>query len=458
MTLRFITIVIFVLVITVDALEDILNNGSLSTQSVLGRSVLTSARRLDGEVDYSWMAKYSLKYQGCHHIKTWNTDAYYEDDVKVRTDRLVRFRLCPSNHCNNRGSTGCSKGYGDYVVDIDTYVSAHVEALRRQDEIKCENYVYKRCDCYDNDDNEEQEYCIYDCFKKGKKYSCIDNNPYVDDDDQHEGKNDLRDFEKYFEGCSEFKYDDRRRLGQGDDEDEEVKYYIGTYCADQGGKIYLGMFTDNSCTEFADKNAGRSTYKHLTGGETLPYSDRSMIRGDCIFCDNNKENKNGNNNDKNNDGEINKECREVYASAGKCETFLSSGPSFINEAACYFMQGIELIRKDGWVDTSFTRPNKVVSFFIFFFAVSFVLLGAYIYYLRMSKFSFRCSFWILNSMISPLLFILNRIRNADKSYSLIRSPREEFNHRTNYKVNTYSFRCSLVTTFVMSGKVTFKFN
>ena len=376
-----------ILIVTSHAFEKILNIGSLSTDSTLGKSILSSARRLDdGEVDYSWMANYSLKYQGCHHIKTWNTNAYYEDDVKVKTDRLIRFRLCPSKHCNNRGSTGCSKGYGDYVVDIDTYVSAHVEALRRQDEIKCENYVYKHCDCYDNDDNEQQEYCEYDCYKKGKKYSCIDNNPYVDDD-KVEGKNDLRDFERYFEGCSEFNYNDGRRLEDGDNDEDEIQYYIGAYCVDQGGKVYLGMFTDDTCTEFADKNAGRSTYKKITGGDSLPYSDYSMIRGDCIYCDNTEANrKNNNNNNNRDDGEINKECQEVYASAGKCETFLSSGPSFLNEAACYFMQGIELVRKDGWVDTTFTRPNSVVSFFIFLFAVSFVLLGAYIYYLRMSKF------------------------------------------------------------------------
>lgn len=386
MSLRLRTfLVLFILIVKSHAFENILlNNGSLSTHSPLGKSILSSARRLDdGEVDYSWMANYSLKYQGCHHIKTWNTEAYYEDDVKVKTDRLIRFRLCPSKHCNNRGSTGCSKGYGDFVVDIDTYVSAHVEALRRQDEIKCENYVYKHCDCYDNDDNdnENQEYCEYDCYKKGKKYSCIDNNPYVDDD-KVEGKNDLRDFERYFEGCSQFEYGNERRLEQGDDNDV-VQYYIGTYCADQGGKVYLGMFTDDACTSFADKNAGRSTYKQLTGGDSLPYSDYSMIRGDCISCDNEEANKNNNNHNEDDDGEINKECQEVYASAGKCESFLSNGPSVLNEAACYFMQGIELVRKDGWVDTTFTRPNSVVSFFIFLFAVSFVLLGAYIYYLRM---------------------------------------------------------------------------
>jgi hypothetical protein len=89
-------------------------------------------------------------------------------------------------------------------------------------------------------------------------------------------------------------------------------------------------------------------------------------------------------------------CKELYEASGKCETHMGSnngyaGPNTINEFGCYYLEGIKLGNKNGIVDTSLTRPNKVVSFFIFLFSVSFTLLGAFIYYLRMSKFLFWIS-------------------------------------------------------------------
>jgi hypothetical protein len=389
-------LLLFAIILTATNADAFNDFNDLTTNSQLGKSLLNKARRLnnngDDDVDTSWMSNYSMKFQGCHNIQQWNMDAEDDYDVRIKTARMARFRLCPSNSCKKNNSNGCGKGYGDYVVDVDTYVSAYVEAQRRQDEYECQLYMYNHCYCQDSDD---MELCEYKCYLKARKYDCIEQNPYYDDDANDQGlyTNDLRDFERYFKECSEFEQDDGdRRLGQDDGDDEEITYYIGSYCADQGGKIYLGMFTDNSCTEFADKNAGRTTYKELTGGKSLPFSDYSMIRTDCVSCLE-KENPQDqgddayNNNNKNNgddDIRISDSCEEVYSAAGKCETEMGShGPYEINQRSCYFINGIKIVRKDGIIDTTFTRPNKVISFFIFLFAVSFVLLGAYIYYLRM---------------------------------------------------------------------------
>ena len=152
----------------------------------------------------------------------------------------------------------------------------------------------------------------------------------------------------------------------------------------------MGMFTDDKCTNFADKNAGRTTYKELTRGQELPYSDYSMVRSDCVSCEEQDEDYRDDDGDQGDDAEdeirISNACKEVYQAAGKCENEMEdSGRSDLNHNACYYMEGIKIIRRDGIIDTSFSRPNKVASFFIFLFAVSFVLLGAIIYYFRMSK-------------------------------------------------------------------------
>lgn len=355
--------------------------------------MVASSRRLDEDgADYSWMTDYSLKFQGCHHIMTWNGDAEEDsDEVKIQTTRLVRFRLCPTNKCSQRTGSGCSKGYGDYIADVYRYVSAYSQAQRRQDEYQCQSYLYKHCDCEDSDDKGDdfdKDICEYQCYNKARKYSCIENNPYYDDDHKdQEYLEDYKTLEKYFEGCTQFSpYNDERKLEEDDDDDDGETYYIGLYCADQGGNIFLGMFTDDRCTNFADKNAGRTTYKGLTGGQELPYSDYSMVRSDCVSCEDQEEQRDGDENDDDAEAEalISEACQEVYQAAGKCETQMEeSGPSTLNQNACYYMEGIQIIRRDGIIDTSFSRPNKVASFFIFLFAVSFVLLGAIIYYFRM---------------------------------------------------------------------------
>lgn len=373
----------------------------IDIHSEVGQRLLSSARRLDyyygdddndgddqsyyyEEDDYYWLADFSLKFQGCQAIKQWNEDAEDYNDVRIKTKNLARFRLCPSNKCSRRNGYGCTKGYGDYVVGVDTYVQAYTEVQKRQDEYLCQQYLYKHCDCEESDDKGDdfnKEYCEYDCYMNGRRSYCVDRNPYADGDDDNPAWYDERDIQRYFEGCSQFnppEFDDDDDANKDDDE----SYYIGSYCADQGGKVFLGLFTDETCTTFADKNAGRTTFKTLTRGQELPYSAKSMIRSDCVACLEQDQNKQ---NDQNDDDEINisDSCLSVYQASGKCETNIINGPSKINNAGCYYIEGIKIVRKDGIIDTRITRPNKVVSFFIFLFAVSFVLLGAYIYYLRM---------------------------------------------------------------------------
>mmetsp|Transcript_17066 Transcript_17066/g.32284 ORF Transcript_17066/g.32284 Transcript_17066/m.32284 type:complete len:436 (-) Transcript_17066:248-1555(-) len=408
---RFVACLVFLSCRTTNCVE-------IQASSDIGQKLLSSARRLENggnnqnnnnnnnnsNSNYYWIANYSLKFLGCHNIQSWNYAAYDDDDVRIKQSRLARFRLCPSNFCSTGNSVGCKKGYGDYVIDIDTYVSAYVEAQRRQDEYLCERFLSRRCDCQQdgqNDGSFDRDMCVYKCFAKAKKWDCIETNPYYDDDaSTHLYRNDLRDFEKYFQGCSQFKasYSHQGRKLDENGNDIYETYYIGSYCADQGGKIYLGMFTDDTCTIFADKNAGRTTYKQITGGMELPFSKVSMVRPDCVSCNERDheeyQQQNGNNNpndDNQNQVRILGSCKDVYKAAGKCETHMGSKngyarPYAINENACYYLEGIKLVRRDGIINTSLTRPNKVVSFFIFLFSVSFTLLGAFIYYLRMSKY------------------------------------------------------------------------
>jgi hypothetical protein len=146
------------------------------------------------------------------------------------------------------------------------------------------------------------------------------------------------------------------------------------------------MFTDDSCTEFADDYAGRSTYESLTGGMSLPYASESMVDTKCYSCGQGGEKNKYYQQQQAQQSTTKEACSEMYVYSGKCETQLSaevgSTMTAINENACTYMEGIKITRSNGIIISGAATANKVASIFTGIFAVSFVLLGSYVYYLK----------------------------------------------------------------------------
>jgi hypothetical protein len=124
-------------------------NTEIHANSLLGKHLMQHAQPVDGDhralqndVDYSFIADYSIKFQGCHHVQQWNEYADDEDDVRVRTKRLVRFRLCESDSCSNSNSAGCTSKFGDYVVDMNTFVASYLQAMEDDQESICQEASY----------------------------------------------------------------------------------------------------------------------------------------------------------------------------------------------------------------------------------------------------------------------------------------------------------------------------
>jgi len=351
------------------------HGGDIGADSTMGMSILSKARRVeqDAEEDFTWIAGYSLKFQGCHHVTQWNEEADGEDDVRLQTKRLVRFRLCPIDDCAAESGGGCNSGYGDYIIDMNTFIEAYMENKNDVEEYTCEYTKDNVCDCEDSDDKGDdfdRDQCEYNCYADNGLDYCIEE----EDDDAV----DELDVEEYME-CANFDVpedENGRRLEEDNQEDE---YYLGPYCAEQGGKIYLGMFTDDTCTTFADEYGGKELYSTLVG-QTLPYSSSSLIGTDCFTCLEPKEADEQNDADVEDEDEVKEFCVELYETSGKCEYKLGSGSP--NNNACTYMKGIKITRKNGVIISGVANKNKVASAFIGIFAVSFILLGAYVYYLK----------------------------------------------------------------------------
>jgi hypothetical protein len=240
--------------------------------------------------------------------------------------------------------------------------------------------------------------CLYDCYSaQGVADVCADGNPYAEDGQEQEAFQ----LSNYVE-CQQTDFNFRRLEQEAEDgeedqqEDEEqeeeeqqdenenynnVDYFIGPYCSEQGGAINLGLFLDDTCTTYADNKGGSYTYKALTG-ENLPYSSQSIITNDCLSCQ--QVNNGDNDNNNNNAYGVSESCAEIYDEAGKCESILYSSGVVAepNTNACTYIKGIKVVRRDGIITQVGSKANKTASIFIGIFVVAFVLLAAYVYYLK----------------------------------------------------------------------------
>lgn len=144
----------------------------------------------------------------------------------------------------------------------------------------------------------------------------------------------------------------------------------------------MGLFTDETCTSFADEYGGEETYSSLAG-KSLPYSSESLISMDCVSCKE-PEDYNNDGDDEEDEDQVIEMCEEIYEGAGKCEQGLESTGyiSSANNNACNYIAGIKVVRKDGIITQVGSKANKTASIFIGVFVVAFVLLASYVYYLK----------------------------------------------------------------------------
>jgi len=328
----------------------------VKVNSSLGRLIMENARSLEGNQNqnYEFLENYSIKFQGCHHVSQWNADAddEDEDDVRIKTKRLVRFRLCLSNYCQNDNTSGCTSKFGDYVVDLNTFVAAYMQDVQENQEELCADIAD---DCQNSCNNGADADCMMACYSGYNMEFCMQS-----DDDNNRDDIDVLDYAE----CAEYDLgnNNRRKL------EDNVQYYLGPYCADQGGEIHLGLFSDNTCTTFVNNGEGLF---YQTMGYRLPYSGSSLVSNRCLSCS--QQDDDGNN-------ELKDVCTGTYQVSGKCETKMNV--DYPNESACTYIEGIKIIRADGVIRTSSVRKSKAAAVTIGLFLTVAVLLAGYVYYLR----------------------------------------------------------------------------
>jgi hypothetical protein len=224
--------------------------------------------------------------------------------------------------------------------------------------------------------------------------------------------------------CSQYgNGENRRQL-----EENEVEYFIGPYCSSQGQDIHLGLFTDDTCTEFADPNAGITTYKEMTGS-LLPYSKADstsvVVDGTCHSC---AQDSNSYYDGNGQSSYIKESCQNVYVPSGKCENRLSkfmssiSSTTDLNNYGCKYIDGIRFTPALSSGVIHRNRFGWVVSLFLALFVISFMLLMCYVVYLKLElakqkRTAKRNKSFMTESNGSPIKKYFERRRTKSRSQS-----------------------------------------
>lgn len=385
-----------------DGLANIQRDG-ISAGSSFGKHLINKSRRVEQNnaqaEDISFVANYSIKFIGCHHVTQWaskdeqeqaeDADGNGDDEEvtldaannRIRSKGLVRFRLCPTDTCFNSFGQGCSSNYGEYVVDMVQFLQVYVAWQMENQAYECTTY---RNTCYSECWESSAANCYSNCYKRyGVNAALCSNNDGNNNNDQYDGYGNQFVLDDYLE-CAEYEIDA--------DNGEELSHYLGPYCANQGGDIRLGFFQDSTCSI---ASAYQATYFEKLTGVEVPYTKQSLVTTKCMGCKSTDQDADAQdqqdyyNYDADGNAnyyvanEVNDLCGTMYMQSGKCETeFNEEDVAYPEEGACTYIESVKRLQNDGIIRADQRISSRPASVAIGVFTGMAVFLGGYVYYLK----------------------------------------------------------------------------
>lgn len=255
----------------------------------------------DQEIDIS---SYSIKFEKCQHIKQYAEERNEDIDSVLETKGFVIFRLCPDSSCSS-----CNYNYGEYIVDMETYLESTLQHKEEEQEQYCQ--ACEECANQANDDA-----AANDANGGGRKLSVNCNTCYNQCQNiENMEENGYVDAAEYIK-CGKVY----------ENENTGVVYYAGAICANDGARIKVGLFTDEQCSLY-DADAQVDNYLKNGDGYNVKLSyhllKQTFVADECIAsCTKVDENADAGNDDANaaqQEVETAEVCENLYEAAGKCE-------------------------------------------------------------------------------------------------------------------------------------------
>ena len=285
------------------------------------------------------ISSYSVKFEKCQFVKSYDDDLAQDEDYDtvLATKRFVIFRLCPNNSCSS-----CSYGYGEYIVDLETYLEA---TIQYQEEVQQE--MCNACEACGNWDDQANQ---------GNGDDGNANANANGDDGNANGDDGNRKLQQYNVDCSTcydecMKIENMEANGYLDatnflecqmiydpEDDGKAALYAGPTCASQGAKIKIGVFTDQNCNTM-DSSKDVDNYLVDGNGYAMKLSHALLkttyASDSCVSCLAQQDNANGDDGNAQADDQAKAEvldmCAELYDASAKCE----KGHGFNNGFAGY---------------------------------------------------------------------------------------------------------------------------
>lgn len=255
-----------------------------------------NSRRLEQvEVDISG---YEIKFEKCQFVKSYNDELAEEEESKtvLATQHFVVFRLCPSGSCES-----CSYGFGEYIVDMETYLEAATEYFVQDREDFCE-MCNEICEA---DDDAVKALGLVDCD------SCYD---YCAAVDAMEDNGYVESYE--FTECMQV-YD-------ADDENSQI--FAGAICSNSGTAIKIGAFSDEDC--YISKS-GVDVEDYLENGLALNNEilQKVVASDSCVSCTKTEyeipdmDADDAQQQEEEEEVEVTEMCEQLYEMSAKCEKY-----------------------------------------------------------------------------------------------------------------------------------------
>lgn len=283
-------------------------------------------RRLDQAAeDYEInIASYFVKFEQCQFVKSYSDDLAQDEDTDtvLYTSRFVLFKLCPEE-CST-----CSSGYGEYLVDLDTYLQATVQYFQEDQENMCEA-------------------CNQNCYQAANEDQAEGEDQAADEDADEDGGRRLYtvDCTTCLEECT--KIENMEANGYIDatnflecsmiydpEDDNKQALYAGPICASGGTKIKIGVFSDENCYTL-DSTKEVDDYLMSEEGYAMKLSHallKSTYSDTCISCKEvaDEDGQQDNANDQADADEVIEMCETLYEAAAKCETTYGFANGYAN--------------------------------------------------------------------------------------------------------------------------------
>lgn len=310
-------------------------------------------RRLDQNAEYEVdLTPYSVKFEQCQFVKTFDEEVAAEGETILATKRFVLFRLCPNSSCGS-----CNYNYGEYLIDLDTYLEATVGYFQNYQEEMCnacnECYNNQNQDGDANGDNANRKLQQYNvncdsCYNECQKIANMEENGYID--------------ATTFLECT---------MIYAPEDDSVQALYAGPICAGNGQKIKIGVFEDDQCLNQVNKDVDDYLVSNQGNPAMLSHALLKMTYLDtCISCKEPENYDENNANDQADADQVIELCENLYDAAAKCESSHGFSSGYANyyeyenqlaneEVVCEFMQSLKTGTYDEQGEIIVTGASKV---------------------------------------------------------------------------------------------------